>query len=462
MKIRTALLLLAALVSSPALLLAQGAPVVRSDVTVEGADAPHVRDLRPVPGGGFVAAGYRDLPDAGGSRMYLARLDTAGDVVWEKTLESDEPRWAQSVAVLPAGGFVLAGSHVVRTDAGGEVLGERPFPGQANSVQATRDGGIIVAGTVTQQIYLLRLDPAGEEAWDLLFDRHGPGPTEGDQGDHVIELAGGGFAVAGAVWPGADLEAGYRAVLAGVTPEGGAATESFFRAGDLGHETAASFVLETAGGGFLVAGIVWPFTLENTADAWLVKTDAGGGAEWARSYDRSRHDRLVQVLEAPGGGFLLVGKSAPGGGFLLRTDGAGNGVWEWSFADFSPARAERSEEGGYLVVGDVREGFEFVGARRLRLAPEEPTIFRRADANDDGKLDIADGLRILNFLFLGAAEPSCFDAFDANDSGALDISDGVMTFLHLFVGGSAPGAPFPACGFDPTGDRFDCAAYARC
>ncbi len=49
--------------------------------------------------------------------------------------------------------------------------------------------------------------------------------------------------------------------------------------------------------------------------------------------------------------------------------------------------------------------------------------FVRGDSNSDGRLDIADGIHVLGYLFLGASAPSCFDAADANDDGAVDIAD---------------------------------------
>ncbi len=92
-----------------------------------------------------------------------------------------------------------------------------------------------------------------------------------------------------------------------------------------------------------------------------------------------------------------------------------------------------------------------------------PPLFRRGDANADEKLDLSDGIRILNYLFVGAAAPDCLDAADTNDSGTLDLSDAVKIFNYLFSGGDPPPSPGPdACGADPTADEVDCAAYLEC
>ena len=98
------------------------------------------------------------------------------------------------------------------------------------------------------------------------------------------------------------------------------------------------------------------------------------------------------------------------------------------------------------------------GARAV--VPGKP--FRRGEANEDGSLDLSDGITVLNYLFTGTAALSCLKAGDSNDSGVLDLSDGVYLLSYLFLGGPAPPAPFPECGMDPTEDALDCASYAGC
>lgn len=88
--------------------------------------------------------------------------------------------------------------------------------------------------------------------------------------------------------------------------------------------------------------------------------------------------------------------------------------------------------------------------------------FVRGDANDDGSIDITDGVFTLNWLFAGGADPGCLSAADANDNGQVDLSDAVYTLGFLFMGGRAPPAPFPGCGPDSTADGLGCAASSRC
>ena len=76
-------------------------------------------------------------------------------------------------------------------------------------------------------------------------------------------------------------------------------------------------------------------------------------------------------------------------------------------------------------------------------------LFVRGDVTQDGGVDIADAVKLLQFLFMGADEPLCKAAADADDSGALQLTDAVALLNHLFLGGATPAAPFPECGSDP-------------
>ena len=97
----------------------------------------------------------------------------------------------------------------------------------------------------------------------------------------------------------------------------------------------------------------------------------------------------------------------------------------------------------------------------VTVLPEIST-FVRGDSNGDQKIDVADPIRTLGWLFVGLERPACYDAADADDSGAIDIADAVGTLNHLFAGGPPLPMPHPDAGEDPTPDDFGCVRrYAR-
>ena len=79
--------------------------------------------------------------------------------------------------------------------------------------------------------------------------------------------------------------------------------------------------------------------------------------------------------------------------------------------------------------------------------------FTRGNANGDGRVDLADGIWILNELFRNGPESTCDDAADANNDGMVQTDDSVYIINHQFIADSPPPpAPFPNCGLDPEGD----------
>ena len=97
--------------------------------------------------------------------------------------------------------------------------------------------------------------------------------------------------------------------------------------------------------------------------------------------------------------------------------------------------------------------------------------FFRGDADDNGKLELTDALRVLGFLFLGNLPPTCLDAGDADDNGKLELTDALRILGFLFLGNAPPAPPGPpgpgnSCGVDTTPDNLGvdlgCLSYTKC
>ena len=79
-------------------------------------------------------------------------------------------------------------------------------------------------------------------------------------------------------------------------------------------------------------------------------------------------------------------------------------------------------------------------------------VFIRGDTNGDGRVDVADAVRLLNYLF-AEGELKCLDAGDVQNDGHIDVGDATLLLSYLFnaVEGVAPAFPFP----DPGPDNWD-------
>ncbi len=108
-----------------------------------------------------------------------------------------------------------------------------------------------------------------------------------------------------------------------------------------------------------------------------------------------------------------------------------------------------------------------IGCTLVNTAPV-PSQFVRGDTNaSGGNPDIADAINVLNVVIgLPGGISPCDDASDVNDDGNVDLGDGIYLLLvYLFPGNSGslpPPAPFPTCGIDPTPDNLDCLSFPPC
>jgi hypothetical protein len=129
-------------------------------------------------------------------------------------------------------------------------------------------------------------------------------------------------------------------------------------------------------------------------------------------------------------------------------------------------------EGDWKLSVTVDDGEACLDTAEDAGCSEEITVnpggagpFIRGDSNDDAKLDIADPIYTLNWLFLESRPaPPCAAAADSNADGLVNISDPSHSLNHLFVGGPAPLPPFPECGRSTLeSDRLlGCAIAAGC
>ena len=85
--------------------------------------------------------------------------------------------------------------------------------------------------------------------------------------------------------------------------------------------------------------------------------------------------------------------------------------------------------------------------------------FVRGDANDDGRVNVADAVTILAAKLIGGATLVCEAAGDANGDETANMADAIYVLQYRFLHGPVPAEPFPLCGIDA---GADCAEFASC
>ena len=111
-----------------------------------------------------------------------------------------------------------------------------------------------------------------------------------------------------------------------------------------------------------------------------------------------------------------------------------------------------------------------------------PERFHRGDCNFSNmgsmSVDISDAAAVVSFLFLMGDwkfNPPCLDACDCNDDGRIDLADAICVLQFYLQSGTFPPAPGPGLemvsdggiretsrGVDPTADKLGCAGGTDC
>lgn len=302
------------------------------DAVVAGADPQWVRTLGVDDGfcefgvssveqtadGGYVLAGWVEGCPTVDRDAWIAKLDTNGTLLWQKSYGGNADDEATVVRRTPDGGFLLAGVTksfadpdgdfwCVRLDANGKVKWQKSYGGKNEewlySAEQTSDGGFILVGRAED------VTPAtGQDAWCVRINSTG-----------------------GLVWERSN---------GGIYPD------------------AAFSVVQVADGGFAFVG--WSDTAEATGmDAWLAKINSSGTLEWVKSYDggTDHDDGFYALRPADDGGYLAAGFtrrlfSTDGGAWFLRLDSAGALLWQKRIGKtLDRLRAVRETSDGFIMAG---------------------------------------------------------------------------------------------------------------
>jgi hypothetical protein len=341
--------------------------------TYGGTDSDWAFSVQQTSDGGYIVAGLTSSFGAGSWDIFLIKTDANGNIRWAKTYGGTGWDEAYSVQQTSDGGYIVAGwtdsfgagwedIFLIKTDANGNVQWAKTYGGTntdyAFSVQQTSDGGYIVAGYTASfgagswDIFLIKTDANCNLQWAKTY-----GGTYSDFAFSVQQTSDGGYIVAGYT---ASFGAGYGDFFLIKTDANGNVIWAQTYGGTSGDDVALS-VQQTSDGGYIVAGWTDSFGAGNS-DAFLVKTDANGNIRWAKTYGGTYWDEASSVQQTSDGGYIVAGYTASFGAggtdaFLIKTDASGNVQWAKTYGGTYGEGARfihQTSDGGYIVAGDTR------------------------------------------------------------------------------------------------------------
>lgn len=308
---------------------AEDAPATQWSQTYGGTDFESVDCVIKTSDGGYALAGSTRSFGAGGWDVWLVKTDAIGNVQWTQTYGGTDSDSASCVIQTNDGGFALSGST-------------RSF------------------GAGLSDAWLVKTDALGTLQWNQTY-----GGIDRDGVSCVIQTNDGGYA------------------LSGFTESYGAGNNDFWLIktdtfgslqwnqtyGDICDESAIC-VVETSGGGYVLAGNVGSFSA-GFSDFWLVKTDTFGTMLWNHTYGGTNLDYAHCMIQTMDKGFAIVGETYSfhdeglGGWdwnyWLVKTDASGSVWWTQTYGSIDDEYAycvAETSDAGYAIAGYV----EFFGA----------------------------------------------------------------------------------------------------
>jgi hypothetical protein len=296
--------------------------------------------------GGYVVLGSTYSFGAGDHDLYVLRLDSLGDTLWSRTYGGPATERGYDIRQTADGGFVVVGSthsygagdadvYLLRLDFVGGVVWSQTFGGSGKdvgrSVQITSDGGYIIGGGTASfgsgfdDFYLIKTNPDGDMLWARAY-----GGVGGESAFSARQTPDGGYVLCGAT---GSFGQGYSSLYAVKTNASGDTVWTNVYGGasaDMGY------AVEVATDGGLVFVGATASSGAGDYDIYLIKTDPDGGVEWERTYGGSATDRGYSVRPTSDGGFLVAGITASFGAgafdaFAIRTDPLGIAEWQQTY-----------------------------------------------------------------------------------------------------------------------------------
>jgi len=150
-----------------------------------GHDVPY--SIQQTTDGGFVVAGYSQALGAGGSDIWIIKLDINGDVIWQRAYGGTDGEFAYSIQEVSDGSLIVSGiighngagekdALVLNLDGNGDILWQKTYIGSSGywgtSIQETSDRGYILTA-VDGSFMTYKLNENGEIPWcDREADSH--------------------------------------------------------------------------------------------------------------------------------------------------------------------------------------------------------------------------------------------------------------------------------------------------
>jgi hypothetical protein len=322
--------------------------------------------------GGYVIAGQTTIVDSD-INVYVLKLDANGDTLWTEDYGSAVLDGGNNVIRTPNGGYLITGhteqavdkelpgdcdAYLTQLDSNGKIQWQDVFGSYLDDVPLisalTPDGGFIVTGftenygAVQYDVWVFKFKD-GLLQWMNIYGGSGI-----DKGRDVITTPDGGYLIVGQT--NSFGNGGYDAYVIKIDSAGNAEWSNTY-GGPL-DDFAYSVRLTQDGNGYIIAGASTGADSIQYAALWRI--DLNGNLLWQKSYGAGVKDFFLGMDVCADGGYIATGGSATldplEDVYLVKTDANGNLEWQKYFGNKGFDRGTsvlQALDGGFALTGEV-------------------------------------------------------------------------------------------------------------
>ncbi|MBW6483759.1 MAG: T9SS type A sorting domain-containing protein [Vicingaceae bacterium] len=291
----------------------------------------------------------------GNNDFWVIKLNINGSIQWERSYGGSSYEGAENIILSNDGGYLILGTTtsndgdvtgnnggsdywVVKIDSIGNILWEKNYGGSgadaASSIQQTNDGGYIIVGESTSNDGDVTGNNGGRDYWVVKIDSNGTiqweknyGGSGFDRGLSIISCLNGAYVVAGRSNSN-DFD---------VTGNNGIDDYWVIKIDNIGNllwqkSIGGSLVddfqkiVAVSDGGYVMIGTSASSDGDVSGnygnwDYWVVKIDSNGTIEWDKNLGGSSADFGYAVNETIDNGFIIAGSSGSNDFDVSSTNG---------------------------------------------------------------------------------------------------------------------------------------------
>lgn len=271
---------------------------------------------------------------------WVVMVDNLGNLVWQKSLGGTNAEEAKSIVKTTDGGYIIAGftssndfdvsgNHgnrdywVVKLNSTGDIEWQKTLGGTgddtANSIQQASDGGYIVAGHTNSTNGDVLSNIGGSDFWIVKLNNSGTiqwqktlGTTENDWFPYIIQTSDGGYITVGStmVIVGGDFNCN----IIKINANGILEWQRFIPSYNYSYFDSKHEIIQTADGGYAVVGTTANGDTNSTSmtnyggsNIWFLKIDSNGVTQGQRSYGGSGNDHGSAIQQDSSGNYIIAG-----------------------------------------------------------------------------------------------------------------------------------------------------------